>query len=180
LTIFPTPGNSTVCPGQILTYEVKASTGSLPSCTYNWSLPNSKGTFHLDQNKGKIVSVIWNDTPEIGELKVQASNCSNPNNDNLSRKENYTIRSLKNKTPQNPMVISPLPYCSTNPVTLKVDEMIIPNTGLGTNIPAGYPDEYVWPLQVGMERRLRPHRPGYIWFQPKKPKMLQDYQRLGI
>ena len=112
-TIFPSPGSITWCPGEINYYEVRTTGAQQTGCTYTWAITNGaitggQGTFK--------VSVIWNDSPSTGTLKVTLTNCTEATNTSVS--ETYAIRSLAGRVPANAIALQQLPYCSALPVLL--------------------------------------------------------------
>ena len=142
--ISPASGNKTWCPGEIERYEVLTPGSLQTNCNYKWVVTN--GTISGNDFE-RTVSVIWNDSPSTGTLKVTLTNCTEATNTSVS--ETYAIRSLAGRVPANAIASQQLPYCSTAPVQIQVDEMFLLNTGGATGITQQRADGYEWTLPAG-------------------------------
>lgn len=142
-SISPDPGYKTWCPDETLYYEVFTTGAQQTGCKYKWTI--TKGEIIGDDDEQKV-AVEWDDITDKGTLKVTLSNCTEATN--TSKTEEYAIRSLKGKTPQNLRIQngSALSLCSTNPLYIAVDRLSVPNTGAGTSIPQYDADGYEWQL----------------------------------
>jgi hypothetical protein len=150
--INPAPGNRTVCPSEAILYSVTADPSTYSGCgRITWTV--TKGSFNGTNSQttketdwGQSVAVYWNDEAEIGTLKATAA-CSTGGSLTVGP-ISYTIRSLKNQTPQNLSIKNggALPVCSMNTLHLGVDRLSVPNTGFGTSIPVYEANGYEWKL----------------------------------
>lgn len=73
LKISPSTTSGAQCPLASIRYFVTVPQGSLPICTYTWTV--SGGSFYQNDNEGTEVFVIWSDLPGLGTLTVTASGC---------------------------------------------------------------------------------------------------------
>lgn len=137
-------------PGEVIYYQVIPGPNYSNCGSVTWTI--TKGSFSSSSTVTtrtlpitENATVYWNDVPEIGTLKA-TSTCSEGSL--TVGPKNYTIRSLKGKTPQNLRIQngSALPLCSTSPLYIAVDKLIVPNTGSATSIPQYDADGYEWQL----------------------------------
>lgn len=101
----------------------------------------------VGSSTSRTVNIIWNDVADVGTLTVTLSNCTEATNTTTSNK--YAIRSLAGRIPTNPIAYYPLRHCETTSVMLKVDQMVLNNTGGTTGIPTEFADGYEWSLPTG-------------------------------
>jgi hypothetical protein len=141
LDFTPYPGNNTVCPEQSTYYTVIPPNNSCG--TYTWTVTN--GRFFNNVSTGTTVSVLWNDEPKFGKLKVTTT-CGGTA---YTAEKEYVIRSIKNETPANPRAYQVLPFCSTASINVAVDQMTIKNTGGVSPVSLQYVDGFEWVLPAG-------------------------------
>jgi hypothetical protein len=151
-SISPAPGNSTVCPGETVTYTVNPNPNFSGCSSFTWTITN--GSFVFGANPAVTtktttvlsVDVFWNDVASTGTLKV-TSNCTQGamSVGPLS----YAIRSLAGRTPANARSTPVHPYCDASGLTLLVDVMFLENTGGATGITQQRADGYEWVLPAG-------------------------------
>lgn len=148
-TLSISPGNSLACPGVQINYQVQISSGSLPSCTYTWTV--ARGHYvglpaNVTTTTGTAVSVIWDDTPGSGTLSVLSSACSPSSENGKGASATYAIRSVFGKSFSG--VGSPInvPFCNANAINLIVDHMYIEGTGGIAQPPLTEIDAYIWSL----------------------------------
>lgn len=165
-------GRDPKCPGTPESYSVLVENDlgeQFSKCSFKWKI--KKGKFYPNQgNYNSLddsyelttstyqVIVLWDNTTTKGDLSVQLENCEKTSL-NVSRSTgSVIIKSINNVTPSQIMVNNVaktshhIDYCSTAPVTLAIDRLIIPNTPSSSN--PYYPntlyvDMYEWTLPTG-------------------------------
>jgi hypothetical protein len=145
IQITPGPGYVTHCPGEYKNYTatIKDQNGDpISGCTYTWSITN--GEFYQGKKTGQTISARWNDVTNLGKLKVTIT-CGE---ETYVKEEEYIIRSVKNVSPTNFMMVGgPLEICnSTSTIHVQVNPIYVPNTPSGYT-PAYEVDGYEWTLQ---------------------------------
>ncbi|MEY4931410.1 MAG: hypothetical protein RI909_2134, partial [Bacteroidota bacterium] len=154
-TLIITPSsNNTQCPLSQILYTVTVPRGSLPNCTYTWSIT---GGIIINSNIGPQVTVKWTDLPGTGTLTVTAGACEVASNNGSTITTTYTrlsVSGLKFPTLQDfPPSLYPdsysLPVCSNSTTTLQVDRMYIKNTGGAGEPVLREVDRYIWYIPSG-------------------------------
>lgn len=149
--ISPAPGNSTVCPGELIVYTVNPNPNFSGCGSFTWTLTN--GTFVFGQTvTSKVVpsgnfnvDVYWNDVAGNGTLTVTSSCAEGV----LSVTKTYAIKSLAGRNPTNARANQTLLYCGILSINLSLDIMSLQNTGGVTGITQQFADGYEWVLPVG-------------------------------
>ncbi len=154
LIINPSPTAKAYCPNVSITYSVtNSSGGTLPNCTYTWTV--NGGTI-LGQSTGTnltSISVKWNDMTGSGTLTVTTSGCT-PSGENGSTKTTSYVRHSVFNRPWptggvcNTATTQVVPLCNPGVITLCVDPMYIEGTG-GSGPPQKEVDRYIFNIPAG-------------------------------
>ena len=152
LRITPTGTQSAPCPLNLITYTVGTTSGSLPTCTWSWTITG--GT--ITSKSGASATVKWFDEPGTGTLTVTAGTCSTEYKEERgnSATATYSRRSLFAKSfPSGTCSSSSnVPYCSTSPFTICVNKMYIQNTGSINEPPLTEASAYNWTIPAGFRQ----------------------------
>lgn len=144
-SLSPSPGNSLPsCPGITKPFSITVSSGSLPSCTYTWTVTNGRFPDHNNATTYAAlnltsINVQWNDTHNGGNLKVEVSGCTGGSPTGELASSDYAIASFFGQTFAQVGSEDALgtitygtiniPFCTVPTITIWVDHMYMNNTG---------------------------------------------------
>ncbi len=159
--VLQTPTDQLLCPESSIRYEVQFHP-NYKGCLYDWTIVEGTGYF-VGNNTSYYARVFWHDGyPNTVKVKLTiryffddpdqpGKSCRN-NGVTEERIITHTLQSLFNETIARGTPSVSIPYCTTNPTTLRVERIQIRNTGGIGEPPATYATSFRWNLPYGFKR----------------------------